>query len=282
MKTLRTKIFTFFLLPVIIIELSIFVMFRTIVEEAFHHQIEREAEINLRRISGNIRDLLIAKNYDKLTLYLFDEKYLSNNTEYLAVFDDQGKLVRETALTENFTEAPDIVHASQKDVSYNSFHLGEEVHIIDSPVFVGLSRIGFIRAAHNFEVAEKDFHRALDLTIGVGVFFAIVVAYLAWRLSRDIVRPVENLSRITREYAAGRLKVRVRPETNDEIGVLANDFNNMADGLALSNKSLNNEKKKLQEKITELEAWQRNTIDRELKMVELKKEIKELKEGIKD
>jgi PAS domain S-box-containing protein len=39
--------------------------------------------------------------------------------------------------------------------------------------------------------------------------------------------------------------------------------------------------KKMQEKIEELEKWQKHTVGREVKMVELKKEIKELKEKLK-
>lgn len=282
MKTLRTKIFAYFLLPVIVVELAVFITFRSLVESAFHHQVESEAAINLRRISAGIRDLLIAKNYDRLTLYLFDEKYAGSNTEYLAVFDSQGQLVKETALNATFSGMPAVARADSGNVSHNISYRGEELHVLDSPIYVGLSRIGFIRVAHNFEAAEEDFHQALDFAIGVGIFFMLVVTALAFRLSRDIIRPVENLSRVSKEFAGGKLAARAKAETNDELGTLANDFNNMADSLALSSKSLVAEKKKLQEKINELEAWQSNTIDRELKMVELKKEIKELKDRMKD
>ena len=55
---------------------------------------------------------------------------------------------------------------------------------------------------------------------------SILGAYL---FSRWFTRPVTKLSLAARELAKGNYRVRVTPETSDEIGVLAQDFNTMAD-----------------------------------------------------
>lgn len=55
---------------------------------------------------------------------------------------------------------------------------------------------------------------------------SILGAYL---FSRWFTKPVTKLSLAARELAKGNYRVRVTPETGDEIGVLAQDFNTMAD-----------------------------------------------------
>jgi len=62
--------------------------------------------------------------------------------------------------------------------------------------------------------------------------FAIVVsigALLSWLLSFLMTTPLRRLSRVTRTIASGDLSCRAELSGKDEIGVLAADFNNMAD-----------------------------------------------------
>jgi len=278
MKSLRTKIFSYFLIPIIIAEALIFLSFIGLVEVAFHRQVIETAMRNLHRISASARDLLIAQKYAKLTELLFNEKYTGHHLLYLIVFDDQGKVLSETALNDQFSGPLSTIDIGLSERSYMAA-FDQNIFIIDSPIYdVGLLKIGFLRIAYDYEAIEKDFHQALNIAVAIGILFAIVVFILALRLSRSIIRPVENLSKITKEYAGGNLNARFEVSTKDEIGALESDFNNLAESLAQTNKSLSAEKKKLQTKVGELEAWQKNTIDRELKMIELKKEIRRLKE----
>ena len=56
-------------------------------------------------------------------------------------------------------------------------------------------------------------------------------AALSWLLSFLMTRPLRRLSRVTRGIASGDLSCRAEFQGKDEIGVLASDFNNMADRL---------------------------------------------------
>ena len=60
---------------------------------------------------------------------------------------------------------------------------------------------------------------ALGVVVGVGT--AIIVG-------RQIVSPIVRLTNVAEEFARGDLSVRASAETNDEIGSLANSFNQMA------------------------------------------------------
>ena len=65
------------------------------------------------------------------------------------------------------------------------------------------------------------------------LFVTVIVlgAALSWLLSFLMTLPLRRLSRVTRTIASGDLSCRAELRGKDEIGVLATDFNNMADRL---------------------------------------------------
>jgi len=67
--------------------------------------------------------------------------------------------------------------------------------------------------------------------VGVGVFFAYFFAM-------GIVRPIKKLTEGAKVIAKGDFKYRVRVKSKDEIFVLANAFNSMAQDLEISTKAL--------------------------------------------
>jgi signal transduction histidine kinase len=69
------------------------------------------------------------------------------------------------------------------------------------------------------------------IALGIGIIFAVLIA-LSIVLSRTIVRPIEGLSRATRELAAGRRVTPRQPTLKVvEIDALFRDFEQMADSL---------------------------------------------------
>ena len=87
--------------------------------------------------------------------------------------------------------------------------------------------------------------------------------------------------------ARGNLDVQVDAAGDDEVAVLAHSFNQMVSDLKTSRKELEKYSKDLEKevekrteelnkRVEELEKINRIAIDRELRMIELKKRIKEL------
>ncbi len=114
------------------------------------------------------------------------------------------------------------------------------------------------------------------IILGIFLFFAI----------RSFTNPVKKMLEGAREISKGNFDVRTDIKTKDEIGNLSSEFNNMAKSLKESkvkleeyNKSLEeevkNRTKELEEKNTELERFNKLAVGRELKMIELKKKLKE-------
>jgi two-component system nitrogen regulation sensor histidine kinase NtrY len=75
-----------------------------------------------------------------------------------------------------------------------------------------------------------NFIRALALLVGGGVILLGMV--LGWWISARVTRPIEELAAGAREVAAGHWEARVELHSRDEIGQLADAFNEMTRQLA--------------------------------------------------
>lgn len=83
--------------------------------------------------------------------------------------------------------------------------------------------------------AEHRFQRSQTRSvIAVAVLALIMASAMAWWLSRSLTRPVKTLASATHRLAAGHHDVRVALDRGDEIGVLAEDFNRLAQALERS------------------------------------------------
>ena len=109
----------------------------------------------------------------------------------------------------------------------------------------------------------------------------VLAAFFAFSFSGKFILPLRKLQEAADFMAAGDLRYRVKISTGDEIEELADSFNAMASRIEGSQMKLKEKVEKgtdeLDQKIKELEHFNALMIGRELKMVELKQEISELK-----
>ena len=109
----------------------------------------------------------------------------------------------------------------------------------------------------------------IRLLVVLLVFFIIT-----FFIARIISKPIEKLYKGTESIARGDLEYKVGIESKDEIGELSRSFDNVTESLK---KSKTNIEQQVVERTAQLEKTNRFMTGRELKMLELKKEIKELK-----
>jgi len=148
------------------------------------------------------------------------------------------------------------------------------------------------------------------IVVGSTIIFILLLAILfAVLFTANILKPLRNLLGAVSEVKKGNLNVRVETEIRDEIGELANQFNAMILELKSARRLLEEEKevleirvrartqeleelaksleekvkertKELEERIGELEKFHSLTVGRELKMIELKKELERLEKEL--
>ena len=133
-------------------------------------------------------------------------------------------------------------------------------------------------------------------TVAVLVFVAFFIVF-AFGIRR-VFSPLVLLADSAKRIASGDFSQKVAIRSNDEVGLIATEFNTMSEKLAASYKDL---EKKVEERTNELQiinkvlvkreeeatkqfnetlAMNKHMIDRELRMIELKKEIEDLKNKI--
>jgi len=146
--------------------------------------------------------------------------------------------------------------------------------------------------------AYEDVFVELSL-LGMVLVLSFVLAIVSgFYLSRRITRPIINLRDAAIRIGKGSLDTQIRVKAGNEVGELASAFNQMTIDLKKSRKELEEYSKNLEEKVKErtkelekskkeleetnydLERFNKLAVGRELRMIELKKRIKELEEKL--
>jgi two-component system sensor histidine kinase BaeS len=121
-------------------------------------------------------------------------------------------------------------------------HVSITVLVIIAAISVVWLAINYL-AADYFTVLMKKYHIAP--TEVHNMFLGAVHRYLLWAslcafvlavlggffLTRKVLRPLSDMTRVTRQIAAGEYRARVPVTSRDEVGQLAGAFNHMADRL---------------------------------------------------
>jgi signal transduction histidine kinase len=93
--------------------------------------------------------------------------------------------------------------------------------------FLVASTMGILSESQNIYIAKVN--RALIWVGAIAVLMVLVVAI--WQ-SRSIVQPLQEMADAARQLARGNYQQRVQVERNDELGDMANAFNQMASDLS--------------------------------------------------
>lgn len=169
----------------------------------------------------------------------------------------------------------------------------EGVNVVEIIVPIDESGIGHV-ASLKYTVSYNELNQrltsvyteALVTIIPVLLISLVLVIFFSNRLSAPIVK----LKDLTKDISAGEAEISTGINSRDEIGELAKSFEEMSRDLLSSRKKLENyaddlEKKvdertkELKVKVEELQKINNVIINREMKMIQLKKELKECKES---
>ena len=141
------------------------------------------------------------------------------------------------------------------------------------------------------------------------IFIFLITVLLAVNSTSRLVIPIRKLVKVVSQVTKGNLQVKAKIKRNDEIGQLASAFNEMVVKLREARNRLEDERtvleiqvnartrqlreqaealkkeneektKDLKERLEELERFHKLTVGGELRMIELKQEIKKLKKEL--
>ena len=144
----------------------------------------------------------------------------------------------------------------------------------------------------SMNAASQVVARRAFVTLVTAIIIALAGSLLLGMfLARAIAGPLAQLSTAAEEIGKGNLKAKIKIHTRDELADLGKSLHRMALNLERSQKKLleserkrkkeleaevKKKTKELQKRLHELEKWRKLTTDREVKMIALKKKIREL------
>ncbi len=94
--------------------------------------------------------------------------------------------------------------------------------------------LGYAQVAVSLDRTMREFAATIDVASGVGIASVLLTIPLAFLGVRRIVVPLNNIRATAARIADGDLSARTRVSRNDEIGQLANSFDEMASELSRS------------------------------------------------
>ncbi len=113
------------------------------------------------------------------------------------------------------------------------------------------------------------------------IMLLVILLIISVSIHLWVSRPISEIIDKTRRFGKGDMDVQIDTKMKGEVGELAHAFDNMTSELKEYKEGLEDtiaqRTQELNTKVDELERYKKLTVDRELRMVELKKEIDKLK-----
>ena len=172
-----------------------------------------------------IRDIIIINNQWQITDSLNADLVPSTADDGTEIYRNLSELTDLPPLMEASRLGADLERFPNRDAS--TADTDDEAHVVPIPTSKGRYYVMVIlkndSSAKNWRAAQP-----LVYTLGIVLASMLITLLLVWRFTR----PISDLSLAAREVAAGNLDVRVPgADRSDEIGQLANNFNEMTGAL---------------------------------------------------
>ncbi|MDD6728432.1 MAG: HAMP domain-containing sensor histidine kinase [Eubacteriales bacterium] len=107
---------------------------------------------------------------------------------------------------------------------------GESSYIVGYPIYSGNQIVGSVFATTETNVDSLTF-AVLRMFMLSAILYLTVGSICIWHLTRNFVKPLREMSKATKQFAAGDFSYRVKVRGDDELADLGRAFNDMADAL---------------------------------------------------
>lgn len=206
-----------------------------------------EATSLITLASEEVRDPLYFLDLEKLKEIIQNIKE-NPNVESVYIMTPEGRVITDGTDENKFYNQNLKDEFSKKSIKSDELlvEVEKDVLQISTPVII-TEKIGIMR----LDFSLKELHRVfshLVITLGtIGAIISVAVVFIGIFISRSISEPVIKARNAAIEIAQGDLNKRIESVSKDEIGQLADAFNNMTESLQMSVEKLEESKKKIEE-----------------------------------
>lgn len=149
-----------------------------------------------------------------------------------------------------FSEAKenDIQEAIEGKTAYSINYNDNKTSVLFSyPVVIDGSKVGILRFYKDFTLLYQQSGRILEIILYITLAIFSVAFLFSYILSRHVTLPLGKLARASSEVKDGNLDVRIHFKRKDEIGRLAENFNDMINQIGLQIRIIEKDRDQLRE-----------------------------------
>lgn len=205
-------------------------------------QINELGQTVVNQSAESSKEMILAE--DMLGLSVLTNN-LTNDKSILgaAIINKDGKLLSQSGIIPVIFTGSDVIETNSLYFSPEKTHLYEwtlddtsldnkiSVTSFISPIKFKEVHVGYALLTFNrnlLDIAIQDSVRAITSATALMILLAVVLSFL---MGKSMSRPIMHLMDASRAIVAGRYDYRISERRNDEIGILIESFNNMAEGL---------------------------------------------------
>ncbi|MDW8802049.1 ATP-binding protein [Clostridium sp. A1-XYC3] len=189
--------------------------------------------------------------------------YNKINVSRMWIVNKEGNIISGPSKIDNpdneCPESEEIRRALNGEIVINRGNIrysADPVLSVALPIYVEGNIGGAVFVCNPLSDINNSISQALKIVILAGVIAVIVLASVSFFISRNITKPIKEITEISLEMAKGNFTQRVKFTSNDEIGKLAETFNYMTVKLDKTLRDLEQEK----DKMIEMERMQREFV----------------------
>ena len=226
---------------VFIVILVISLIFQQSEKRLLKSKLEEICNLTVQYLSSyDIKDNLLMRNYDEIKLsVLYIKQKNITGLDYAWVMNREGDCIAHTniKLTQGdrdyFTEQQKNFLLNIKDITatetkthyeyyYPIFETSKDEGGQKKEIFLGVAGIGFSK-----DVALAPIQEAKKIIYTIAILVTLSSILGIYFLSDRMVKQILELSEGARQIGKGNLDIKISIKSNDELGQLAREFNNM-------------------------------------------------------
>jgi serine phosphatase RsbU (regulator of sigma subunit) len=218
-------------------------------KETFVSQLQKRGQAQAKDLVQASKNALVQN--DTVTLQAFVPEIAKDDpeVEWVWVADKEGLALAHSEESQKGKPITNVVAkelmAAKEAVTKESVNAkGNKLYVFSRPIIEGGQRQGTVALAYSLKVLDEQlkkmerekesaFQAAWVRTALIGLFFVLVGTALAIFQGLRISRPLKMLAWRADQIARGDLETRVEVQSSDEIGMLGENFNYMADRLLI-------------------------------------------------
>jgi len=193
-------------------------------------------------ISKTVQDQISDVGEDNVKVISKDRIILASSNDNS---DELGKQDNDKLVVKDLYTEEDAIPRILRSKSNNG-----RVMIVTTPITVGKEKFGLLYMEDSLNGIYKELRTTNNYLTSAIAIALIVTALLGYFLARTITRPLGQMRRQAGAVSQGDFSLRVDHNEDDEIGQLANSFNNMTDRLQEANALTEAERRRLRSVLT--------------------------------